>query len=867
MLKGPVRIGAENMVSRQSLCGIWNISKVNTEKQDVLDVFKGNVPGTVLKTLLEMGRIENPYWRTNEYVVREEMQNDYIYEREFTVSSLEADKIELVCEGLDTIADIYLNEKHIASVDDMHRQYRFSVKNVLHCGINTIRIYFKSALKAVRAEDAENDIHYASTGCIHGNAFLRKAHYMFGWDWGPQLPDAGIFRDIRLEYLVCARIKAVKVFQHHASDGSVVLEIETELEKVIETQQSLQMSICLSHPDGYEQKIRVPYQKQYIIQVLNPQLWWPNGIGEHPLYKLQVQLFMEDGGGVADQKNMRLGLRTIGVCRDKHDYGEEFAFIVNGVKIFAMGANYIPEDNLLTRVSEARTRRILKDCAAANFNCIRVWGGGYYPDDFFYDACDEEGILVWQDLMFACNVYALNDHFEENIVEETRDNVKRLRHHACIALWCGNNEMEWGWGDMWERIKGHHPRYKADYTKIFEYILPKVVKECDEITFWWPSSPSSGGSYDDPNAVERGDQHYWEVWHSGKPFTEYRKNYFSFCSEYGFQSFPGMKTIESFTLPEDRNIFSEVMESHQKNGTANGKILNYIADYFLYPSSLKSLVYISQILQLKAIQYGVEHWRQNRGRCMGSLYWQLNDCWPVASWSSIDYYGRWKALHYGARRFYAPIMVSACEKEELSTEIDYYINNDTLKEFDGCINIALINSDFKVLWDKEMQVNVPAMQSQRCIRVDFQSILLKIKKERKTDEIGNDKIICGLNNIFARIRLFNKQNQIISERTTLFVKPKHFNYGNPEYKFVIHETKNYFVIDVKSSAFAQYVELDFKGFDAIFSDNYFDLTDKEGKTVTVEKKENLQNISVQEIEKHLTIHSVFDTYYFDENAG
>ena len=505
---------------------------------------------------------------------------------------------------------------------------------------------------------------------MKGNGALRKAHYMFGWDWGPQLPDAGIFRSVYLSGFSIARLDDVRIRQEHGA-GGVKLSVESSVRKLSESDTAGSgMLVCkITAPDGtvltVEKEVGINETIEALIEA--PQLWWPNGYGAQPLYTVRVELRMSDS--VLDVWERTIGLRTVTVCTDADEWGNQFAFVVNGQKIFAMGANYIPEDNLLGHLSEERSERLIRDCARANFNCIRIWGGGYYPEDYVYDACDRYGILVWQDLMFACNVYDLNDEFEANILAETADNVKRIRHHACLGLWCGNNEMEWGWRD-WGRLEGHRPKYKADYTKIFEMLLPRLVKQVDDQTYYWLSSPSSGGSFDDPNDFNRGDNHYWEVWHSNKPFTEYRDFYFRFCSEFGFQSFPGKKTLDSFSLPEDQNIFSEVMESHQKNGLANTKIFSYISGYYKYPKDMESIAYISQILQLKAIQYGVEHWRRNWGRCMGSIYWQLNDCWPVASWASIDYYGRWKALHYGAKRFYARFMATACEKEELSTEID-----------------------------------------------------------------------------------------------------------------------------------------------------------------------------------------------------
>lgn len=829
------------MKKKQSLNGAWKLYRWKDRK----DCGTVSVPGSVLSGLLEKKMIEDPYWRQNEYAVRELLAEDYLFEREFELENLDAEEICLVCLGVDTLAEIRLNGQVIGKTSDMHRTWRFRVKEFLRPGTNRITVHFSSALLAARKEDAQNDIFYTSTGCIPGNGAIRKAHYMFGWDWGPQLPDMGIFREVFLEYQKGPQFTDVYLRQKHVhQENKVILDICCMLNKGEYHQEKGQyLAIEVISPDGSSHQRRYEYQSQILWEILNPILWWPNGLGGQPLYQVTVRLEDEEQNKL-DEHRFRIGLREITVSREKHSAGEEFAFVVNGIKIFAMGANYIPEDNFLDRIAEGRTRKLIEDCKAANFNCIRVWGGGFYPNDFFYDACDEAGILVWQDLMFACNVYALTDSFESDIVEETKDNVRRIRHHACLALWCGNNEMEWGWGDEWARIRGHHPRYKADYTKIFEYILPKALRETDKDTFFWPSSPSSGGSYDEPNAVNRGDQHYWEVWHSGKPFTEYRKNYFSFCSEYGFQSFPSMKTVKAFTVPEDRNIFSSVMESHQKNGTANGKILNYVADYFLYPSDLPSLIYISQILQLKAIQYGVEHWRRNRGRCMGSLYWQLNDCWPVASWSSIDYYGRWKALHYGAARFYAPVMLSACEKEELSMEIGYYVHNDSREAICGKVEAALIDRKFHVLWQQKKEISLGAMSVAKAFEVNFESVL-PTGKER--------------NQVFARGRLIIN-GKCISEEVTLFAKPKHFAYEKPEYHIQVLEMEDVFAIQVKSSTFAQYAALEAREYDWIFSDNYFDLTSPEGKSVWLKKGEQTIGLCADDVARQLTVMSVADSY-------
>lgn len=506
------------MEQRITLNGTWNWCDMESKEWH-----KGSVPGTVLTDMMDGGLIEDPYWRTNEYETRELSRSDYRYEREFEVpeSFFREEEQCLVFEGLDTIADIYLNDELLLAVNDMHRTWRIDVKGKLKA-VNRLAVAFHSPTAFIEKADREGDIFYASTGCMKGNGALRKAHYMFGWDWGPQLPDAGIFRSVYLSGFSIARLDDVRIRQEHGA-GGVKLSVESSVRKLSEsdTAGSGMLACKITAPDGtvltVEKEVCINETIEALIEA--PQLWWPNGYGAQPLYTVRVELRMSDS--VLDVWERTIGLRTVTVCTDADEWGNQFAFVVNGQKIFAMGANYIPEDNLLGHLSEERSERLIRDCARANFNCIRIWGGGYYPEDYVYDACDRYGILVWQDLMFACNVYDLNDEFEANILAETADNVKRIRHHACLGLWCGNNEMEWGWRD-WGRLEGHRPKYKADYTKIFEMLLPRLVKQVDDQTYYWLSSPSSGGSFDDPNDFNRGDNHYWEVWHSNKPFTEYR---------------------------------------------------------------------------------------------------------------------------------------------------------------------------------------------------------------------------------------------------------------------------------------------------------------------------------------------------------
>lgn len=669
---------------------------------------------------------------------------------------------------------------------------------------------------------------------------------MFGWDWGPRLPDAGIWKDISLIGIEKGRFDSVYITQNHQG-GTVTLGIDAKVECIANGNKSeritkgskpepitndtkLTYTVTVTAPDGSSiTKEDSPKE----LTITDPKLWWPNGYGEQNLYTVRVTLYAAGAGEVLDVWERRIGLRTMTVNREKDAYGEGFAHEINGVKIFAMGADYIPEDNIYARITKERTEKLLLQCKAANFNCIRVWGGGFYPHDYFYDLCDELGLVVWQDCMFACAVYELTDAFDANIRAEIRDNVRRLRHHASLGLWCGNNEME-------EFVKENQwvdrPKQKADYIKIYEYIIPQILKEEDPQTFYWPSSPSSGGSFDDPTAPERGDVHYWDVWHGDKPFSEYRKFFFRYVSEFGFQSFPALKTVESFTLPEDRNVFSYVMEKHQRNNSANGKILKYLYQTFLYPNSFDTLLYASQLLQAEAIKYGVEHFRRNRGRCMGTIYWQLNDCWPVASWASIDYFGRWKALHYFAKRFFAPVLLS-CQEEGMMTQetnlnaephaieqsVTFNVSNETREEKVLRLVWSVRNAAGEVLRREEQQLRVPALDT-----VWMDKVMLPELKNREE---------------YVRYDLYEK-GEWISGSSVILSLPKYFCYLDPKLSVRTEGDE----IIVHSEAYAKSVEILNANEDLILTDNYFDMDPGERRVKICEgKPEKLRVRSVYDI--------------------
>ena len=791
------------MAEQMNLGGAWRMREADSQTWH-----SAHVPGSVYADLMADGTMPDPFWRENELDAFERMKKDYVYQRAFTVTEaqLAHAHVELVCEGLDTLAHVSLNGREIAFADNMHITWVWDVKEQLHAGENTLEIRFDSPILycAKKAEEAPG---WESSDATPGFRHLRKAHCMFGWDWGPRLPDAGIWRPIFLRTWDTARLENALMLQAH-HDGVVDVTIRPEIAG------ESAWSAEITAPDGEVLTLPETTAAEQVITIEHPQLWWPNGLGKQPLYRVTVRL------ATGDTRVWRIGLRTMTVSREKDEWGEEFCHVVNGVKVFAMGADYIPEDNILARVTPERTRRLLEDCKAANFNAIRVWGGGYYPDDAFYDICDELGLLVWQDLMYACAFYDLTPDFKRSIRVETHQNVARLRHHASLALICGNNEMEMFMAGANSALINHrtwefvptYPHHITDYVKMFEYILPAIVKETAPQTYWWPASPSSGGNFDAPNDENRGDNHYWDVWHGEKPFTEYRKFFFRYASEFGFQSFPCLKSVKQFTLPDDRNIFSRVMERHQRNQAANGKILSYLSQTFRYPNSFDDLLYASQLMQAEAIRYGVEHWRRNRGRCMGAIIWQLNDIWPVASWASIDYYGRWKALHYAAKRFFAPVMISAEEEGELSQnpkineyhpaplEKSFRLNvcNETLRDVTGEVVWALRTPDGAIVRQNQQTLTIPAMSAKWLDKVDCA-----------------DASLTGHYVSFA----FVVDDVAVSEGTCIFCAPKHFEFVDPRLTL---ETRGDTLV-VTSHAYAKQVWLESEDADLLLDDNAFDM--------------------------------------------
>lgn len=791
----------------------WTMNRAGSQ-----EIIPAVVPGSVYGDLLAAGRMQDPFWKDNEDAALKLMDEDYEYRTVFDCDRemLSLDQVMLRFDGIDTIADIFLNDVLLGHVENMHRTWEYSVKEFLKEKENMLRIYFYSPTRYI-ARAFEKAPTLGTEDAMNGFVHIRKAHCMFGWDWGAHLPDAGIWRSVSLLGIDTARIDSVEVLQFH-ENKTVRLRITPQIvltSGAFAADTGLKTEVRLLSPQG-EESLYDSCEEEIVLGA--PKLWWPNGYGEQNLYTVTVVLKKTDGTEL-DRWSRRIGLRTVTMDRTPDQWGERFATCVNGVNIFAMGADYIPEDHLLGRVTKDTTKALLEKAVFANFNSIRVWGGGYYPDDWFYDLCDEMGILVWQDFMFACAVYDLTPEFETNIRAEFIDNLKRLRHHASLGLMCGNNEME---QFVSERNWVSKDSEVRDYIIMYERILPQIMKEYAPQVYYWPASPSSGGSFDNPQDENRGDVHYWDVWHGNQPFSEYRKFYFRYLSEFGFQSFPSRKTVETFTDDErDMNIFSYIMERHQRNGAANGKIMNYMQQTYKYPSSFETVIYASQLLQAEAIRYGVEHFRRNRNdsRCMGAIYWQLNDCWPVASWSSVDYCRRLKALHYYAKRFFAPVMIS-CEEEgmlgsgqelvrlpfDFAKSIRLNVTNETMQDEALTVKWQLRDACAKILRREEALIQVPALSSVWLEKVELADINIY-------DEYVSYQVCRG--------------EQIISEGTVIFSYPKYFRYEDPEITVQREENR----ITVSAKKYAKSVEILNENEDLILSDNYFDLN---GGSRTVE---------------------------------
>ncbi len=809
----------------QSLTGAWQFRQAETTEW-----LPARVPGGVHTDLLALGRIPDPFVGDNERRVQWVAESDWEYRRSFTVPPelLCQPHIWLVCDGLDTLATVSLNGRELGRSANMFRQYCWDVKPLLRAEGNDLRIDFESVVRHVTQKQAFRSLPGVSQA-IAGGPHVRKAPCQFGWDWGPQLPPIGIWKDIRLEGCSDARLADVHLRQHHAN-GEVKVEVNAEVEVFTPTVESLALFVTVIAPDGSltESPARVATSPKSLVSISipipNPQLWWPNGYGAQPLYEVKVEVKAEDiasipalarsetgqskqqGSDLAStlaSASYTIGLRTIELRQEPDEWGRSFTFVVNGVPIFAKGSNWIPADSFPTRLAEASLEGLIRAAAQTHQNMLRVWGGGFYEDERFYDLCDRYGILVWQEFIFSCSIYPLDEpDFIENVRVEAVEAIRRLRHRASLALWCGNNEMEWGWAD-WNWNKPELQDLKAAYDRFFHHTLAAWCAAEDPDHAYWPSSPSSDTPFVDPNGQRQGDAHYWDVWHGRKPFTAYRGQYPRFMSEFGFQALPPLETIRTYAAEPDWNMTSYIMEQHQKNASGNALMVAQMLETFRLPKDFESLVYLSMVLQAEGIRYGVEHWRRHMDRVAGTLYWQLNDCWPVASWSSLDYYGRWKALHYAAKRFYAPVLLSI---EDQPPRQGLCVTNDLCEPWAGVIRWSLETMEGAVLAAGEEPVHAAPQSATHIATLDFGA--------RVSDANRRELVFVA--------ELWQGDRRLAAQ-TAFFAPTKHLALVDPQIHADVTFEDGLLAIALSARSLARLVEVGLGGTDVIFSDNYFDL--------------------------------------------
>ncbi|MCL5995736.1 MAG: glycoside hydrolase family 2 protein [Chloroflexi bacterium] len=826
-------------MEKVSLNGAWRVSQTGESGPARSGSIAAQVPGCIHTDLIAAGKIPNPYYRDNEHALQWIGEVDWVYSRNITVpaSLLKHEKVLLRCEGLDTFATITLNGAEVARTNNMFRTWEFDVKHLLKPGRNTIEVRFDSTIPYIMQKQSERYLHgWSPEYEVSGRAWVRKEPCNYGWDWGPVFITCGIWRAIELVGFNAARLTGVKILQNHDVAGQVTLDVTPELESLGEA--PLSTRVTVAYAGEAVSTVTTPAPQAASLAIANPRLWWPNNLGDQPLYDVNVEL-LDGQGQVLDSTSRRMGLRTLVLDRHPDQWGESFQFVVNGIPFFAKGGNWIPADTFATAMTHDRYHDLLQSVKDANMNMLRLWGGGIYEQDVFYDLCDELGICIWHDFMFACSTYpTFDEDFLSNVRAEAEDNVRRVRHHPSIALWCGNNELEQGlvspeWTDRtmsWD-----------DYGKLFDTLLPAVTGTLDPQRSYWPASPHTPcADRSDFNNPTCGDAHLWDVWHGRRPFEWYRTCTHRFNSEFGFQSFPEPKTVYGYTEPEDRNVTTYVMELHQRSGIGNAVIMHYMLDWFRLPASFEMTLYLSQILQGMAMKYAVEHWRRAMPRGMGTLYWQIDDCWPVASWSSIDYHGHWKALQYMAKKFYAPILVSAVE-DTGTGKVEIHLTNDTLQASAGDVAWRLTDAQGKSLARGKVAAQIDPLKSALVETLDLSGPLKKH----------------GARNLMLWLEYVVKGKRISTNFAT-FARPKHLELADPAIQLQAESLgDNQFEVTLTAAKPALWAWLELDGIDARFSDGFMHLFPGGSQRVAVTPAKPL---TLKQFNKALRVYSLLDTY-------
>lgn len=772
------------------------------------------IPGNVHTDLLDNKIIENPFIGNNEFKLQWISENDWEYKTQFSLDEevLQKKHIELNFEGLDTYANVFLNDSLILKSNNAFRQSNVDVKSILKAE-NELWIVFENTTKFEERENAKLPYELPEGNRI----FTRKAQFQYGWDWGPKLNTSGIWRPITLN--AWNDLKIEDVFVRVIAVNNVVATLSTSFEIKTEIKDSISVEVLVNGKKNATRSFIVnPNENSYstVFDIKNPKLWWTHNLGEP--YQYDLKFIIRHNKTVLETFQLKKGLRTIELITKKDSIGESFYFKVNGVPIYAKGANYIPQNSFQNKVTDAHYEKLLSDVVDANMNMLRVWGGGIYENDIFYELCDEKGILVWQDFMFACAMYPGDDDFLENVKQEAIDNVKRLRNHASIALWCGNNEnsegwQNWGWQDG--KTEAQKKEILNNYQKVFNDILPLAVAQKSE-TDYWESSPKYGRG--NPKYKTEGDAHDWWIWHDAYPFEYLEKNVPRFMSEFGFQSFPSYEVINYINQNDSIDISSEGFQSHQKHSRGFQLIREYIERDFPVPNNPEDYVYVSQLLQAYGVTKGLEAHRRAKPYNMGTLYWQLNDCWPAVSWSSIDFFGNWKALHYKVKRAFENILISSViENDTLKT----FVINDNLKLHEGQLSIQILDFGGNVIWEDSNQIQVVSNSSE-----------LKHELNLKSLQLNKNEVVV--------VSKFNDERSFF-----YLVKPKDLKLQKGIVNKTVSKTSIGFRIEVSSTTFLKDVFL-YTNVKGHFSDNYFDLLPNE--TIEIEfvtKSEFINNLKIK----------------------
>ncbi|OHX65018.1 beta-mannosidase [Flammeovirga pacifica] len=802
----------------------WTFKQANKEKW-----YPATVPGVVHTDLFDNQLIEDPFYRENEKKLQWIEEEDWVYKTTFDApEDIKENHFSLQLEGLDTYADVRLNGKTILSTDNMFVGYEKEISSLIQQKGNTLEVYFHSPIKVTKPLREKAGFEYPADNDARAEKFSiysRKAPYSFGWDWGPRFVTSGIWRPINIITWNKAKIEDVHIQQKSLNDD--LAELSTSI--TIQSTKSRKVKVRLASDDiGFQsetKEVELTSGENVIdisAEIKNPERWWPNGLGEQRRYNINAQLLID--GKLIDQELTKIGLRTVELINEPDSLGESFFVKVNGQPVFMKGVNYIPQDSFLPSVTQDRYDWMIKSMLDAHMNMVRIWGGGIYESDYFYDQCDEQGLLVWQDFMFACTMYPGDDAFLDKVKEEATYNIKRLRNRPSLALWCGNNEVgvawdNWGWQDSYGWSQEVQDKLTGDYDRLFKKLLPEVVGALDPGRFYYPSSPiSNWGEIDD---FSIGDNHFWGVWHGKYPFESFKEYVPRFMSEYGFQSFPSFESIKKFTIEEDWGLETDVMNTHQKSYTGNGLIKVYMERDFDVPSNFEDFVYVGMLLQADGMRQGFEAHRSNMPYCMGTLYWQLDDCWPAASWSSIDYFGEWKALHYAVQRSFRPqLIVTDLSKDQIEVKLV----NDEWKKLPVTLEVEWKNFDGKIIAKKEIKTTLKDNGVVTAIDEKITSFFGMIPS--KSLQKGS----------YLYLKVKGKNNELLSDNYAFFVKPKYQKLPSAEVATKVVKENGQLMVKVTSDVFAESVALSIDGEEVVhFTDNYFHLQAGEERTIVVER--------------------------------